>query len=137
MDARKIEISAPADFPAGDAQQCFELGWAAMVAANSAGLCVINGKATPAGAQIEMRTFRGNYAAAMNRFVDAVGMIAARDEAARLQAMGKIGGEILRDFGKDSPCGCDHCNGGCKHGNAEAEKNDQKQGDEPLPGVEA
>lgn len=105
-ESAHLEIAAPPGFPAKEAQKCFELGAAAMVAANSAGLCVICGAAGDSReglardgiARIEMRTFRGNYAVAMKRFVDALGELARRDEIGRLAGMGEIGGKILREM---------------------------------------
>lgn len=110
--SKRVSIDVPDSVSESTAQTCFILGMKTYVSCYDGGLCVTHGVEDPQqGLRLRMEAFRGEYAAAFYRFLQAIEELKARQTspseddriAENLEYMREMGKKIIHEaqYGKE------------------------------------
>ena len=98
--SKKITVDVPDSVGPETAQTCFMLGMKIYASCYNGGLCVAHGVEDPKnGLRLKLSAFRGEYAAAFYRFLEAIDELNARKEG-RPEDVVAENLEGMRDAGK-------------------------------------
>lgn len=100
MKSHKVTVEAPDDMDEATAQQCLLLGIRAYITANNAGLCVIHGIERNKEVALRLLAFRDEYAFAVMKFCEGIGMLEEKDTERNLAIIRDKGKEIIEELEK-------------------------------------